>query len=298
LLALHIFFVTNHRMHLTKIASIASFTWFVATYSTLAAQHVSQTNSLGMVFVEVPRMAVAFSMWETRIQDYAVFVAEGHWARLWTRKPDFPQGTNHPVVNVGWEDAKNFCVWLTKREHDSGHLKKHQVYRLPTDREWSAVVGLPREIGQPRNPVMLVRSVTTRGESTGRIHHHALIAGFLNTRATKPLSFMKIWEQLGGGDGVGYVLKGCEAELHAPARIFMRPESSGPLRRHAFQVDLPSVGRPARNREETPSRTTPSGVRRTPELAKITNTIHDYWRAKNSRKTSSGLATEIPDSSL
>jgi formylglycine-generating enzyme required for sulfatase activity len=101
-----------------------------------------------MVFVPVPNTSVAFSIWETRIQDYATFVADGQWARLWPRKPDFPQETNHPVVNVSWDDAKDFCVWLTKREHDFGRLKKHQVYRLPTDREWSAAVGLPHEAGR------------------------------------------------------------------------------------------------------------------------------------------------------
>lgn len=66
---------------------------------------------------------------------------------------------------------------------------------------------------------------TERGEATGRIHHHALIAGFPKHAPTTAtcFSFMKIWEQLGGGmarvspysprlDGVGYVLKGCDAE--------------------------------------------------------------------------------------
>lgn len=66
---------------------------------------------------------------------------------------------------------------------------------------------------------------TESGEATGRIHHHALIAGFPKHALTKAtcFSFMKIWEQLGGGmarvtlysprlDGVGYVLKGCEEE--------------------------------------------------------------------------------------
>src|SRR5580704_14639076 len=66
---------------------------------------------------------------------------------------------------------------------------------------------------------------TEAGEATGRLHLHALIAGFPEHAATKAtcFSFMKIWEQLGGGmarvtidsptlDVVGYVLKGCEAE--------------------------------------------------------------------------------------
>ena len=64
-----------------------------------------------------------------------------------------------------------------------------------------------------------------RGEATGRPHLHALIAGFpehAQTTATC-FSFMRIWEGLNGGmarvslyspslDGVGYVLKGGEAE--------------------------------------------------------------------------------------
>lgn len=66
---------------------------------------------------------------------------------------------------------------------------------------------------------------TESGEATGRIHHHALIAGFPPHARTAAscFAFMKIWEQLGGGmarvhvyspllDGVGYVLKGCEAK--------------------------------------------------------------------------------------
>jgi hypothetical protein len=66
---------------------------------------------------------------------------------------------------------------------------------------------------------------TEAGEATGRLHFHALIAGFPQHAATTAtcFSFMKIWEKMGGGmarvtiyslslDGVGYVLKGCEAE--------------------------------------------------------------------------------------
>jgi hypothetical protein len=64
-----------------------------------------------------------------------------------------------------------------------------------------------------------------RGEATGRKHLHALIAGYPRHAMSTAtcFSFMRIWEQLGGGmtrvtlyspllDGVGYVLKGGEAE--------------------------------------------------------------------------------------
>jgi formylglycine-generating enzyme required for sulfatase activity len=43
--------------------------------------------------------------------------------------------------------VKAFCQWLTKREHHSGVLPKSMQYRLPTDIEWSATVGLESEPG-------------------------------------------------------------------------------------------------------------------------------------------------------
>ena len=102
-------------------------------------------NSLGMVFVRIPEPRGWFSVWETRIHDYEVFVKEGHWGRLWPMKPEFDQATNHPVVNVSWEDAKDFCIWLTQKERSMERLLTNQVYRLPTDLEWSKAAGLPLE---------------------------------------------------------------------------------------------------------------------------------------------------------
>lgn len=107
-----------------------------------------RTNSLGMIFVRLPNTQVWFSIWQTRIQDYGVFVHEGQWARLWPEKPDFEQGPTHPVVNVSWEDAKGFCIWLTQKERALGFISNNAVYRLPTDLEWSQAVGLPKESGK------------------------------------------------------------------------------------------------------------------------------------------------------
>lgn len=47
--------------------------------------------------------------------------------RSWA-EPGFPQGEDHPVVNVRWSDALAFCHWLSLREGRS--------YRLPTEAEW------------------------------------------------------------------------------------------------------------------------------------------------------------------
>ena len=120
-------------------------------------------NSLGMKFVPVPGTQVLFSVWDTRVQDFEAFVAnknydatggmwsldKGEWKQqgaTW-REHGFSQGPTHPAVGVSWDDAKKFCEWLTGREQDSGILSRGWVYRLPTDAEWSAGVGLEGEDG-------------------------------------------------------------------------------------------------------------------------------------------------------
>jgi len=98
-------------------------------------------NTLGMKFVPVPETEVLFSNWETRIKDYrgyAIFSVDGSWKECrWAK-----QGDNDPVASVSWDDAKAFCLWLTKKERKEGRIRGDQEYRLPTDKEWSAAVGV------------------------------------------------------------------------------------------------------------------------------------------------------------
>jgi hypothetical protein len=103
-------------------------------------------NSLGMKFVPVPIVGgpsdgqrVLFSVWETRVQDYEVFVQETQ--HEWP-KPGLPQGPTHPAVNVSWDDAQAFCDWLSARDHEAGKLGPNDRYWLPTDHEWSCAVGI------------------------------------------------------------------------------------------------------------------------------------------------------------
>jgi formylglycine-generating enzyme required for sulfatase activity/serine/threonine protein kinase len=103
-------------------------------------------NTLGMRFVPVG--SVQFSIYETRVRDYSVFIREtGHAKARW-RNPGFDQTPDHPVVMVSWTDAMSFCKWLTDREHLSGDLPAEEYYRLPTDAEWSFAAGLSNEKGQ------------------------------------------------------------------------------------------------------------------------------------------------------
>ena len=105
------------------------------------------TNTLGMKFVPVSGTDVQFSIWETRVKDYAAYAAANAGVDASWKSPRFTQADTHPVVKVNWEDANAFCEWLTKKELAAGKIKQGQKYRLPTDAEWSVAVGLGQEKG-------------------------------------------------------------------------------------------------------------------------------------------------------
>jgi hypothetical protein len=100
-------------------------------------------NSIGLPFVPIPRFKTLACIWPIRVRDYKIYCTE--------KCIDFPDQKNptdseHPVVNVTWHDGIDFCLWLTARERESGQMPDDQFYRLLTDLEWSAAVGLPNEI--------------------------------------------------------------------------------------------------------------------------------------------------------
>ena len=131
-----------------------------------AKQDTPFTNSLGMKFVPADTPNLLFSVLETRVRDFKVFVestgydavsettkgvapftletgaqwrqAGGSW-----KNPRFPTAQNdeHPVVCVSFLDAEAFCEWLTKREHATGVIPSSAAYRLPTDGEWGRACG-------------------------------------------------------------------------------------------------------------------------------------------------------------
>jgi len=58
-------------------------------------------------------------------------VGQGEWnhdaGASWT-DPRFPQGDDHPVVCVSWQDAEDYAAWLAR--------KTGKDYRLPSESEW------------------------------------------------------------------------------------------------------------------------------------------------------------------
>jgi Sulfatase-modifying factor enzyme 1/Trypsin-like peptidase domain len=122
----------------------------------LAAKGKSFVNSIGMKFVPVVITGgptngkrILFSVWDTRVQDYAGYAqAKG----ITPEMPRFQQGPAHPVVLVSWEDAKSFCEWLTAQERGSGKIGAGDQYRLPSDHEWSCAVGIGRVENAEESP--------------------------------------------------------------------------------------------------------------------------------------------------
>lgn len=114
-----------------------------------------KANSLGMNLM--PLGDVMFSAWETRHRDYMEYCKSAQ-----ARRPGRVDGANKgsgtlPVAGVDRNEARAFCAWLTERERNAGLIGAKDVYRLPTDEEWSRAVGLPLERG------------TTPEERNGRI---------------------------------------------------------------------------------------------------------------------------------
>lgn len=99
---------------------------------------------------EAPRrtIVVTKAFWigisEVSVKQFRVFVEEtGYettsekWARengrnlrqpIWKEPAHFDNHDDLPVIAVSWEDANNFCKWLSEREG--------KTYRLPTEVEW------------------------------------------------------------------------------------------------------------------------------------------------------------------
>lgn len=99
----------------------------------------AHTNSLGMKLVPVPGTDILMCIHETRRGDYAGYAKESadagaSWKNVSFEGVTLSADDNEPVTMVSWDEAVGFCEWLSKKEG--------RKYRLPTDEEWSAAVGM------------------------------------------------------------------------------------------------------------------------------------------------------------
>ncbi|MDB6031491.1 MAG: hypothetical protein JWM16_1829 [Verrucomicrobiales bacterium] len=74
-------------------------------------------------------------------------VTQGQYEALMHKNPStFKKGPDYPVEQMSWQDSKDFCGELKKILPPE--LQTRLSFRLPTDEEWSAAVGLPEEKGR------------------------------------------------------------------------------------------------------------------------------------------------------
>jgi formylglycine-generating enzyme required for sulfatase activity len=96
----------------------------------------TKINSLGMTFVPVPKTNVYMCVHETRLADYAAFLAAepaSEASKANRREFGYWGWEDYPVA-VNWDSAQAFCEWLSRKEG--------KKYRLPTDEEWSHAAGI------------------------------------------------------------------------------------------------------------------------------------------------------------
>jgi formylglycine-generating enzyme required for sulfatase activity len=85
------------------------------------------TNTVGMVFVEVPG-----GYWAGKHE-----VSQAEFQTVTGRNPSANQNPARPVESVNWEDAMEFCRKLTQREEAAGKLPKGWAYALPREAQWT-----------------------------------------------------------------------------------------------------------------------------------------------------------------
>jgi len=85
------------------------------------------TNTIGMVFVRMPG-----GYWAGKYE-----VSQAEFQKVAGVNPSTNRHPAHPVGNVTWADATEFCRKLTQREEAAGALPRGLAYVLPTEAQWT-----------------------------------------------------------------------------------------------------------------------------------------------------------------
>ncbi len=77
------------------------------------------------------RMTISYSFWIGRYE-----TTQKAYMEIMGDNPSAFQNPDHPVEQVDWNTANDFCKKLTAIEHKAGRIPDGYVYRLPTEAEW------------------------------------------------------------------------------------------------------------------------------------------------------------------
>jgi formylglycine-generating enzyme required for sulfatase activity len=105
--------------------------WFSALMPTESKLDIAGREC---TFVAVPSTGVQMCTTVVTRGQWKEFVRQSGWnkSREW-ENPGFEQTEDHPVVNITWEEANDFCAWISKL--------KGREFRMATDDEWSKAAG-------------------------------------------------------------------------------------------------------------------------------------------------------------
>jgi hypothetical protein len=94
---------------------------------------------------------------------------------------------SHPVEQVSWSDATNYCAQLTAREYEAGRLPSGWSYRLPTEAEWEYGKFRTQRLGPIRHARKRLRMVSRFAGSGGGFVRTYVRSGRTFVRERAPL---------------------------------------------------------------------------------------------------------------
>ncbi len=130
---------TAHRVFEPQMVCIPEGKFLMGTTSEQAQQVLKESgndeNSQIQLGWEQPQHSVELSEYSigkypATNREYQAFVREAKYKspQGWDGDQYPPEKGDHPVVRVSWDDAQEYCKWLSK--------KANKTYRLPTEAEW------------------------------------------------------------------------------------------------------------------------------------------------------------------
>ena len=63
-------------------------------------------------------------------------ITQAQWKAVMGSNPSGFKADDHPVENISWSDAREFCKKLTEIERAAGHIGEDYTYELPTEAQW------------------------------------------------------------------------------------------------------------------------------------------------------------------